>query len=158
MTEPETSFTTIPFAPARHLYADTLSLGHRKHTVHGLFEVDVTQPRSVTAAHKAQTGERISFTAFLVACLGRAVEAHPQMHAYLDWRRRLVLFEDVDVSTMVEMEVDGQRLPLAHVIRGVNHRTVRSIHDEIRGLQARTETGPPHPLWPRPYSFIIADL
>jgi pyruvate/2-oxoglutarate dehydrogenase complex dihydrolipoamide acyltransferase (E2) component len=156
MTEPEPSFTTIPFAPARSLYADTLSLGHRKHTVHGLIEVDVTRPRSIIRAHRAASGERVSFTAFLTACLGRAVASNREMHAYRDWRRRLVLFDDVDISTMIEMEVEGKRLPLAHVIRGANRRTVRSIHDEIRQLQARTRHGPPHRLWPylRLYPWI----
>jgi len=160
MTDPKPSFTTVPFAPARHVYADTLSLGHRKHTVHGLIEVDVTQPRALIRDHMTASGERISFTAFLAACLGRAVDANVEMHAYRDWRRRLVLFDDVDVSTMIEMQIDGKRLPLAHVIRAANRRTVRSIHDEIRELQARTDHGPPHPLWPylRLYHWIPAFL
>ena len=68
-----------------------------RHAVHGLLEVDVTLPRQILREHKARTGESLSFTAFLLACLGQAVDADPQVHACQDWRRRLYIFEDVNV-------------------------------------------------------------
>jgi pyruvate/2-oxoglutarate dehydrogenase complex dihydrolipoamide acyltransferase (E2) component len=117
------------------VYIDTLHLGHRKHTAHGLIEVDVTRARQFIRDYKARTGETLSFTGFVIACLGKAVETNRLMHAYRNWRNQLVLFDEVDVSTMFEIEVGDRKLPLAHVIRAVNKRTFRSIHDEIRALQ-----------------------
>jgi len=129
-------YTVLPFPKARHVYVDTLYLGQRKHTVHGLIEIDVTKARRFIREHKVRTGETLSFTAFVITCLGRAVDANRTMHAYRNWRNQLVLFDEVDVATMFEIEVDGKKLPLAHVIKAANRRSFRDIHDEIRGLQA----------------------
>jgi len=139
-------YTVLPFPKVRHVYVDTLYLGQRKHTVHGLIEVDVTKARQFIREHKSRTGETLSFTAFVLACLGRAIDANRYMHAYRNWRNQLVLFNEVDVTTMFEIEVNGKKLPLAHVVRAVNRRSCRDIHDEIRGLQAerRRDTSLPY--------------
>jgi hypothetical protein len=57
------------------------------------------------------------------------------MHALRNWRNQLVLFEEVDVTTMFEVQSGDQRFPIAHVIRAVNKRPFRDIHDEIRSYQ-----------------------
>jgi len=136
MPEAKDTYTVVPFPKARHVYMDSLYLGQRKHTVYGLIEADVTSARQYMRQHKARTGETLSFTAFLIACVGSAVERNKYMHAYRNWRGQLVLFDEVDVTSMFEIEADGKKLPLARVIRAVNKRTYREIHDEIRGIQA----------------------
>jgi pyruvate/2-oxoglutarate dehydrogenase complex dihydrolipoamide acyltransferase (E2) component len=125
----------VAFPPERRLVIDTLRLGRNKAMMHGLLEVDVTRARQLLREHREQTGEGFSFTAFVLACLGRAVAAHPEVHALPDWLGRSVLFEDVDVTTIVEVDVDGRPFGLAHVLRAVNRRTPRELHDEIRGVQ-----------------------
>lgn len=114
---------------------DTLHLGHRKPMMHGLLEFDVTRARHLLREHRESTGESLSFTAFLLACLGRSVAAHPEVHALRDWFGRVVLFDDVDATTIVEVEVEGRPFALAHVVRGINRRGVREISDEIRAVQ-----------------------
>jgi len=47
-----------------------------------------------------------------------------------------------DSNNLVEREVDGERIGVPHVIRAANQRTVRSIHDEIRRVQADTADRP----------------
>ena len=115
----------IAFPSERRLAIDTLHLGHRKLMMHGLLEVEVTRARRLIDEHRAQTGQSLSFTAFLLACVGKAVAAHPKVHAVRDWRGRLVVFDDVDAC-----------FPLAHVLRNINRQDVRDIHDEIRSVQA----------------------
>ena len=127
----------VSFPPERRLVLDTLSLGQRKHMMHGLLEVDVTRARGLLHEHQERTGEHLSFTAFVLACLGRAVAAHPEVHALRDWFGRSVLFDDVDVSTILEVFVQGRPFGLAHVVRAVNRRTPRDIHDELRATQAK---------------------
>ena len=65
--------------------------------IHGLLEVDVTKARAFLRDHQATTGEALSFTAFLITCLGKAVDEHKAVHAFRQGSRRLVLFADVDV-------------------------------------------------------------
>ncbi len=57
------------------------------------------------------------------------------MHAYRNWRKQLVIFDEVDVNMLFEVEVDGKKTIRPHIIRGVNKRSIREIHDEIRAFQ-----------------------
>jgi pyruvate/2-oxoglutarate dehydrogenase complex dihydrolipoamide acyltransferase (E2) component len=127
-------FEVKPFPRERHDVVDALEVGVRRHMVHALLELDVTRARQLIRDHEASAGERLSFTAFVVASLARAIDANRRLHAYRDWRGRLVLFDDVDVVTLVESEADAVAIP--HVVRAANRRTVREIHDEIRRIQA----------------------
>ena len=72
-------------------------LGLQKHTVHGLVEFDISQARETIRQHKVQTGETLSFSAFFLACLGKAIEMNTHMHAYRNWRNQLIVFDEVDV-------------------------------------------------------------
>jgi pyruvate/2-oxoglutarate dehydrogenase complex dihydrolipoamide acyltransferase (E2) component len=49
-----------------------------------------------------------------------------------------VIFEQVDVVTLIETEVGG--VALTHVIRGAERKTFRQIHEEIRSVQARPKS------------------
>ncbi|MBN1581305.1 MAG: 2-oxo acid dehydrogenase subunit E2 [Anaerolineae bacterium] len=110
-------------------------MGLKKHTVHGLVEFDITQAREAIRKHKAQTGETLSFSAFFLACLGKAIDMNKHMHAYRSWRNQLILFHEVDVNTLFEVEVDGKTTIRPHILRGVNKKTVQEIHEEIRTFQ-----------------------
>jgi hypothetical protein len=81
MSDSNYDCTIVPFPKLRRLMVDGGQIGRRKHTVHGLVEMDVTRPRQLMRDHKAQTGESLSFTAFVMACLGRAVDMNKHMHA-----------------------------------------------------------------------------
>jgi hypothetical protein len=128
------SFEVRPFPRGRHDIVDALEVGVRRHMVHALLELDVTEARRLLRDREAASGERLSFTAFLVASLARAIDADRRLHACRDWRGRLVLFDEVDVVTLIESEVDAVAIP--HVIRAANRRTVVDIHGEIRRVQA----------------------
>lgn len=136
MNTPETHYQVLPFGRARQVTIDGGRLAARKHTVHGLIEVDVTVPRQALRAHKARTGQALSFTAFSIACLAKAVDENKTMHAYRDWRNRLIVFDMVDVNTMVEVALGGHTLVLPHCIRAANTRTIEDMHAEIRAAQS----------------------
>jgi pyruvate/2-oxoglutarate dehydrogenase complex dihydrolipoamide acyltransferase (E2) component len=131
---PGESFEVRPFPPGRGEIVDALEVGVRRHMVHALLELDVTLPRQRLRDHEARTGERLSFTAFVVASLARAIDRDKRLHACRDWRGRLVLFDEVDVVTLIESEVDEVAVP--HVIRAANRRSVQEIHAELRAVQA----------------------
>jgi pyruvate/2-oxoglutarate dehydrogenase complex dihydrolipoamide acyltransferase (E2) component len=128
----------------RHLVIDVLRAAQRKHMIHGLLEVDVTRARQYIREQEASTGKQLSFTAFVATCLGKAVDMNKYMHAMRNWRGQLVLYDEVDVSTMIEVEIEGRKIPVAHILRAVNKRTYREINDEIQTAQAvggRSEIG-----------------
>jgi pyruvate/2-oxoglutarate dehydrogenase complex dihydrolipoamide acyltransferase (E2) component len=132
-------YQAFPFPMERQVTIQGGRLASRKHTIHALIEVDVTEPRRLIREHKARTGETLSFTAFVIFCLGRVMDQNRRMHAYRDWRNRLIVFDEVDVNTMVEAEAEGRKRVIPHWVRDVNHRTLRDIHEEIRTTQAKPE-------------------
>jgi len=123
--------------PFRQLVMDGMSLAARKHCIHGLVEVDITRPRERLRQIKGSEGEALSFTGFIVHCCAKAVDEDKHVHAYLDWRGRLVIFDDVDVSLPVERRQAGRPVVLQTVIRAADRKSVRQIHREIRDLQTK---------------------
>jgi pyruvate/2-oxoglutarate dehydrogenase complex dihydrolipoamide acyltransferase (E2) component len=123
--------------PFRQLVIDGMELAARKHSIHGLVEVDITAARERLRKIKEATGESPSFTGFITYCCARAVDEDKHLHAYRDWRNRLILFDDVDVSLPVERMEAGRPVVLQTVIRAANRKTVRQIHQEIRDLQSK---------------------
>jgi pyruvate/2-oxoglutarate dehydrogenase complex dihydrolipoamide acyltransferase (E2) component len=75
--------------------------------IRGLLEIDVTEARRRIRKHREATGEQLSFTAFLATCAGKVIDARKDVQACRDWRGRLVLFDEVDISTMIEVQRDG---------------------------------------------------
>ena len=84
----------------------------------------------------------MSFTGWMIKCIAQAVSEDKQVQAYGKGRSRFVVFDDVDVSIVVEREVGGDRLPLPYVVRKANEKSFRQIHDEIRAAQMQKMTGP----------------
>jgi len=130
-------FERKPMPISRRIVSDFLVLGQRRPAIHALVELDISKPRQFIRKHKESTGETLSFTAFVVSCVGHAIDKNKQMHAYPNWRNQLIVFDDVDVTTIVEIELEGKRFPFAHILRAVNKRSFRSIHDEIRSIQTK---------------------
>lgn len=124
------------FPLSRRLIVDSARQGKRKHTIMALVEVDVTEARRRIKAYEEATGQSLSFTAFIVSCLGKAIDQNKYFHARRDFWGRLILFDEVDCTTMIEIEFQGQKFPLAHIIRAINKRSLHEIHDEIRAVQA----------------------
>lgn len=131
----QSEYVSEPFPAARRFVVDAGRWSVRRHVIHGLLELDVTPARQMLHDHKARTGETLSFTALIVACFAQAIDQDKRAHAYRNWRNQLIVFDEVDVVTMIEAERDGVAIP--HVIRAANHKTFRQIHDEIRAVQAR---------------------
>jgi len=140
MPDQTNNYQTIPFPADRKVIVDGLRYGARRHLVYGLVELDVTGPRELIRRHKAQTGESLSFTAYIATCFALAVAANPSVQAYRNWRNQLIIFDDVDVVVMIETEVGGVALP--HIVRNANRKTFRQIHDEVRLVQAGPQSSP----------------
>ncbi len=142
MTKLGKEYKVAPFPRMRQLIVDSGRFANHKHNIRGLLEIDVTKARLFIREHRKQTGETLSFTSFVIACLGRAVDENKDIHAYRDWRNQLIIFDDVDVLTYIEVEMKGNQFPLAHIVRAVNRKTWCEVHEEIRSVQADPEQSP----------------
>ncbi|MGB7874762.1 MAG: 2-oxo acid dehydrogenase subunit E2 [Anaerolineales bacterium] len=128
-------YQVVPFPKGRRLITDIGWMAHNKHTIRGLLEIDVTWPRQVIQKHQEKTGEKLSFTAYLTACAGQAIENNKYLHAYRDLLGRMILYDDIDIATLIEVENDGKKYPVGHIIRAANRKSFHEIHTEIRTAQ-----------------------
>jgi len=131
-------FEERPFPDFRSPTIDTLKWGSQRHHVPILLEIDVTAAREAIREQK-RAGQRIGFTSWVVKCLAQAVSEHKPIQALRKGKRRLVIFDDVDVAVIIEREIDrgGVRttLPMPYIIRKANEKTVAAIHSEIHAAQ-----------------------
>jgi len=137
MKQQHADYEILPYSKVRRLEAIAYHAVQHKPMMHGLLEVDVTRARAFIQAYKTKTGESLSFTAFLIACMAKAVEEHKTVQAYRKGSKHLIVFDDVDVYTPIEREVTGQKQLLPYVIRAANRKTLREIHQEIRTAQVK---------------------
>ena len=136
MSASRAGFSVVPFAGPRRVIVGYLDAASRKHLVHALVEVDVTASREMIREHRSRTGEALSFTAFVIACVARAVDEDRSVHAYRLGRRRLIVFDEVDVCALVERGTGAERIAAPYVFRAANARSFREIHEELRTVQA----------------------
>ena len=122
----------MPVARAQRQIEDWLAAAARRHTMHALLELDITDARRAIRKRRSETRQPLSFTAFIVACLARAIDEDRSFHAHRSGARALVLFDDVDVTVVVERTVDRAKIPVPHIVRAANRKTAAEISVEIR--------------------------
>lgn len=133
-------FTIEPYPRIRQLMVDGGKIGLKKHTVHGLFEFNITKARKSMQEYRIRSRESLSFSAYFLSCLGKAIEQNKQVHAYRDWLNRLVIFDDVDVNMLFEVEIDGEKAIRPHILRAVNKLSAQEIQEEISEFQNQHQT------------------
>ena len=127
-------YTIEPFHRVREAVIDVMIPVRKKHNIHILFEADITDVRRHLQKQKAETGESISLTAFLIKCAADATMTNKRLSARRISARRLVVYDDMHVSCMVEAEIDGQSHPLALNVRQANRKGVVEINGELAGF------------------------
>ena len=128
-------YRVVPFPKLHRVLAMMYPAVQRAHKIHGLIEVDVTEARRYLRDHEAQTGERLSFTAFIIACLARAVAENPSLNVVRKGGKQLALFDDVDMDLAIERDLQGRKQPIGYSVRGADKKSFRAIHREIRAAQ-----------------------
>lgn len=120
-----------PFPSNRRLVIAAMQAGRRKMPMYGLIEADVTKANGLLTGHDPPW----SLTAFVVASVARAAAAHPDVHAYRNWRGQLVTHQHVDVATMVEIPTPQGAFAIPHVLRDADIRTVPELTAELRQVK-----------------------
>lgn len=109
-----------------------LNAANRKNMVHALLEIDIDATRKAIRKRRREKKEYLSLIGYIVYCAAKAIDMDKGMHAYRDWRNRLICFEEVDVSTTIEREIGGQREVIPKIIRNANHKDMFEISSEIQ--------------------------
>jgi pyruvate/2-oxoglutarate dehydrogenase complex dihydrolipoamide acyltransferase (E2) component len=108
-----------------------------KHHIRALIELDVTEARKLISEKKKQN-QNVSFNSWLIKCISQAVEEFKDIHGIRKGKRKIVIFKDIDISIMIEREIQGEKVPLPYVIRKTNEKTISEINDEIKAGKSQS--------------------
>jgi len=128
------SFKTFP--KTRIATFDTFTMGLLKHHVSALLEFDVTENRK-RLHDLRRKGINISFNAWLIKVISNVLDMHPEASAYLYNKKKLILFDDINISIMVEKKIDNNRVPIAMVIEKTNEKSAQEITAEIENARSK---------------------
>lgn len=126
------NYRVIEFPQSRLATFDIGAVGKQKHYVTALLELNVGEARrKIKERRQAAGGARISFTGWLLKAIADTIASHKEVAAFRLGRRKLMIFEDVDISIVVEKEVGGYKVPLPLVIRKASDKSAVEITAEI---------------------------
>ena len=129
------------YPKSRKLIIDLVEQGAKKHHVKAIITLDVSETRAIFRKYKEETGNGLSFTGWIIACVGKAVSKHKELNAF-KVRKKVYTFDDFDVGIVIERELEGKRVPTKYIIRRVDKKSFKEIHEEIRSVQAKSSDGP----------------
>jgi pyruvate/2-oxoglutarate dehydrogenase complex dihydrolipoamide acyltransferase (E2) component len=133
----ENRFYEIPYPSSRQFTFDLGRIGRGKHHVHALLEVDITEARSKIKQHR-HAGRKASVMAWLIKVIADCVARHPPVSGINRPRsNKVVVFGEVDISIVIEKDVNGARVPLPYVIRQADQKTLPQIHAEIEAAKSQ---------------------
>ncbi len=135
------SYKISKFPKDRIPTLDFLAVGDNKHYVKGLIEVDVTNGQQIINNYEEETAIKISFTAWLLKCIGKAASEYKEVHSLMKGKKKIISFDDVDISVPVERLAKGLNVVMPLVIRKTNLKSVKQIHEEIRSAQSEEVDG-----------------
>jgi len=134
-------YEKLPFSKQRELVIDVVKLGRQKHHIPILFDADITDAR-IQLRNKCNSTS-ISFTGWIIKCIAEAVVRYKLMHALLNNKKSIIIFDDIDILLTVEKEVDGEKIPLPFIIRKANEKKISEITKDInlaKKEEANTKT------------------
>jgi len=137
------NYKVVPIGKSKQIQTDWLMECTKKAIIWGFGQIDVTKPREYFRTHVDDQGNTFSLTAYMAYLLAQAVLEHPHINAYRDGRKKLVIFEDVDIVVIVERKFEGhiRPVPTVYTIRSAQKKHWKEIHYEIRESQTRKSKG-----------------
>ena len=129
------------YPSSRQFTFDVGKIGREKHHVKALLEVDVSEAWRILRENR-RSEKRISFFTWLIKVTADCVAQHPQAAGVnLMKKNKVAFFKDVDISIMLEKEVNRARVPLPYVVRGADEKTFTQIQEEIDTVKAQAAEG-----------------
>ena len=126
-------YTVVRPSFDRRFAMDAFAALPPSHPMIALLELDVTRATQAIADLQVD-GVRVSLFAFLVHAIAKAIAEHPDMNL-VRHGRRLVRFEDVDVSVPVEVSTPAGNFPREVVLRSAQTRSPSELYAELEAAR-----------------------
>lgn len=109
---------------------DIFDVGLQKHHINAMLEFDVTESRAKLRDLR-KNGISVSFNGWLIKVIGSVLKKHPEAAAFFYSKKKLMIFDDINVSLLVEKKIGESKVPIPLVIEKVNEKTAQEITREI---------------------------
>lgn len=133
------SYTYQKIARSRIATFDTFSVALHKHHINAILEFDVTEGRAKLRDLRKK-GINVTFNAWLIKVIGIVLHRYPEAAAYLYSKKRLIIFDNINVSLIVEKKIGDSKVPIPLVIEKVNEKTALEISQEIEKAKGQKLT------------------
>ena len=130
-------YTIKPYSKYRRNIEIVTQAGWKKRSTHAILEIDVTEARNLIKKIKEKTGEKISFTGWIVKCVAQTMSEHKELNAYKHGKRKVYIFNDVDIAIPVEKKYKNEIIPGVFILRKANEKSIIEISKEIRESQTQ---------------------
>lgn len=129
---PKVASKIRPYPKLHNFVADLVAEGRRKNIVQIVFEADFSSIRRRMTEYQNRTDESITVTTYIAKCFACAVARDKLLQAYRKGKSRLVVFDDIDLTFIIEREWEGNKLPVFHIVRAAQRKSLQEIHHELR--------------------------
>lgn len=135
------NYKILRFPKSRIASIDICEIGKHKHHVTGLVEFDVTESRKKIRDYNRTHDNKISFNAWLLSVIGLTVKKHETTGSYLIGKNKQIIFNDINISMLVEKEINGIKVPIPLIIEKANEASIESIAKQINEAKNIPLTG-----------------
>jgi len=119
------------FPDSRIASIDVCEIGKHKHHVTGLVEYDITLSRKKIREYNKTHSGKISFNAWLIKVIACTIKKYETSGSYLIGKNKLIIFDDINVSVVVEKDIKGTKVPVPMIIEKANEASIESITRQI---------------------------
>jgi pyruvate/2-oxoglutarate dehydrogenase complex dihydrolipoamide acyltransferase (E2) component len=127
------------FPKNRDIIVDAASMAKYYNHVYGILDVDVTKAVEKMERYFAETGVKLSLTAWVMRCLAVAATEFVQIRTFRYRKRKTIIFDDVDIKCMVERKIEGRRIPIHYMFRKADKKSFMELHKELREVQRKAK-------------------
>lgn len=128
------------FPLSRIATIDICEIGKYKHHIAAMVEIDVTKGRETIRAYNQGNSAKISFTSWIIYMIASTLKNYETAPSFLKGKNKLMIFNDINVSIIVEKEINGQKVPIPLVIEKAQEKSPAQILNEIQTAQNKQLT------------------
>jgi pyruvate/2-oxoglutarate dehydrogenase complex dihydrolipoamide acyltransferase (E2) component len=127
-----TTYKIQQFPRSRIASIDVCEIGKQKHHVTGFLEFDVSESRTKIRAYNKSHTCKITFNAWLISVIACTLKSYETLSSYLIGKNKRILFDDINISLIIEKELNGNKVPIPLVIDKADTSSIESIAKRIK--------------------------
>mgnify|MGYP002622797231 CR=1 FL=1 len=123
-------YTIKKFPAVRNLVSDVMWLSRKKSHISSYTRFIINDTRKSLKAYNDGRSEKISLLSYIISCYAESLVKFKDFNSFRKGKK-IYVFDNVDVSVIIEREFEGSRIPMNYIIRAANKKTLIEINSEL---------------------------